>query len=504
MIINQQICTVLFSGINVNNTYVYGTQRFITVHGTNTNIAVDNSTINDDMLQYLVYADRLDGNLSVSINETRVKSRSSALYINLNDTKNLSLKFTQSTFSSGAYVIQLRESKTHIDLRNVKIDISNCFMYSSGSYVLYLQSCSSHLAAAITESNFSSVYYFNTNLFQFQSMDISISETNFRDSDETLFFTFCNVESPSNYTNAINITKNVFNSSRRGQDIIISKGNTNEKSHAIYITNNSFGLDDTTSRRRINTTGYLYSECPHTIDIRSNKFVNSIETVIDLRLGCKEVYISNNLFENNMQCIYMASRQKMNAFEVSSNTFKNNTLTDGVIFLDEMISNITSIMHNMFVNNTNVAIAFRTPDVILKYNFFKKGKDNYILKALPSNTPSGKIANASLNYWGTTDVKEIAKSIYDKDFDDALFDVVFRPYLGSQNITDIQDKSASFVTSDGEVGGSVNGNLTLTKDKSWYLVVSNIEVGNKDILTIESGVVLLVKAGVGIKVFGKL
>jgi hypothetical protein len=72
-------------------------------------------------------------------------------------------------------------------------------------------------------------------------------------------------------------------------------------------------------------------------------------------------------------------------------------------------------------------------------------------------------------------------------------DVTFRPYLGSRNYSDIRNAETSFLSTSGEIGGSVNGEIKLTADDSPYLVVSNIVVEEEDVLTLEGGVVLLFK-----------
>jgi hypothetical protein len=68
-------------------------------------------------------------------------------------------------------------------------------------------------------------------------------------------------------------------------------------------------------------------------------------------------------------------------------------------------------------------------------------------------------------------LNRIAKQIYDHGYDESLLDVTFRPYLGSRNYSDIRNAETSFLSTSGEIGGSVNGEIKLTADDSPYLVV---------------------------------
>lgn len=113
-----------------------------------------------------------------------------------------------------------------------------------------------------------------------------------------------------------------------------------------------------------------------------------------------------------------------------------------------------------------------------------------------------KFVNASLNFWGTTNLEEIAKTIYDVEYDDTLVDIISRPYLGSKNTSDVQDKDVSFLTGY-EIGGQINGNITLPFNGSPYLAVSNIRVTKNDTLTTEASVVIYINRDIRMSVTGK-
>jgi hypothetical protein len=168
------------------------------------------------------------------------------------------------------------------------------------------------------------------------------------------------------------------------------------------------------------------------------------------------------------------------------------------------IKSTVEILQNTFENNTGTVISFKSPNINIYKNFFDNENADYTLKVVPNTINYvGSIINASLNYWGTTDLNRISKQIYDHDYDESLLDVTFRPYLGSRNYSDIRNAENAFLSTSGEIGGSVNGEIKLTADDSPYLVASNIVVEEEDVLTLEGGVVLLFKEGLGIDVYGE-
>ncbi|XP_052768621.1 uncharacterized protein LOC128208938 isoform X1 [Mya arenaria] len=141
----------------------------------------------------------------------------------------------------------------------------------------------------------------------------------------------------------------------------------------------------------------------------------------------------------------------------------------------------------------------------MAFNFFENPNAKFNLKAsaIASYAAKNIIVNASLNFWGSDDPKEIENTLFDADYDGTLLDVIYRPYLGSKNISDIQNRVINFVSGN-RIGGLVEGNVTLLLTGSPYTVVSNIEVGVNDTLKIEAGVVLRFKSDIGIIVHGQM
>ena len=83
------------------------------------------------------------------------------------------------------------------------------------------------------------------------------------------------------------------------------------------------------------------------------------------------------------------------------------------------------------------------------------------------------VANASHNYWGTSNISEIARSIYDNEDDPELRTVTFRPYLGSINYSDVEDEGDASVTTTVRPGHGVNDGMSINKITCYQIIISN-------------------------------
>jgi hypothetical protein len=246
----------------------------------------------------------------------------------------------------------------------------------------------------------------------------------------------------------------------------------------------------------------------HQLNILGNRFEMVSETAIGIHGNVDNIEITNNTFVSNQECFNptLANFDFKSLTKITKNMFQDNHAADGVIRLSQSrsVKSTVEILQNTFENNTGTVISFKSPNINIYKNFFDNENADYTLKVVQdTNNYGGSIINASLNYWGTTDLNRISRQIYDHDYDEALLDVTFRPYLGSRNYSDIRNAENAFLSTSGEIGGSVNGEMKLTADDGPYLVVSNIVVEEEDVLTLEGGVVLLFKEALGIDVYGE-
>ncbi|CAG2196098.1 unnamed protein product [Mytilus edulis] len=233
---------------------------------------------------------------------------------------------------------------------------------------------------------------------------------------------------------------------------------------------------------------------------------NSIVIRDDSSIFSSVTFISENTFHQGIDCVKIDVHNSDLNLTISDNLFVENVGSTAVLNLLQPNVNVPPILllGNIFQNNLNTILLFRSPNMFIFHNIFENPNGTFNIKINSAAQYQNEIVNASLNFWGTTDVKEIGQKIYDKNYDDTLMDVLFRPYLGSRNFSDIQNEEPPFISSTGDVGGRVNGELTLTVDRSPYTVTANIEVGEFDTLTLDPGVTLLFNKDFGINVVGTL
>ncbi|XP_053379664.1 uncharacterized protein LOC128548542 isoform X2 [Mercenaria mercenaria] len=494
------------SDVKIYNAVIYGMDTLLEVTGSNSTIVINNFSTTKEKIQHLIYGNVLNGSLSLHINEISLSTESTLAYIRTINS-DIHVDIEESNLQSEEYVFDIRESNSQTIISLVDIYISNSLISSprSSKWNMFLEGCSSHLTSRITGSRFSAInnYYGLTN-FNYLSVDMMAVGNTFGDAEVSLRFAFCGDVS-SNFSKEIKITGNHFNSSLAGSDLLINGAVTD--GHTFYIANNTFDSHHVASRKGINCERSR-SISLHTLYINSNVFTNIEHGAVDVFCRLKMV-ITNNLFISNKKCIVVigySAFHPIESLEIIGNEFINNTDPDGIIYLhrDEFGIQTVNITENTFEGNTGIVIALKTHKIRLKYNFFNNEHAFYNIKVLKDYVTNPESINASLNYWGTSNPREISKGIYDFDYDSSLFHVEFRPYLGSKNISDVQNAEYGFISESGEIGGKVNGNITLRLKDSPFLVISNINVEENDTLTIEAGVELRVRQGVGIFVKGKL
>ncbi|KAL5014474.1 hypothetical protein ScPMuIL_008744 [Solemya velum] len=210
--------------------------------------------------------------------------------------------------------------------------------------------------------------------------------------------------------------------------------------------------------------------------------------------------IVNNFFNSGSGAISVTPAG-MAAITIRNNTFTNCT-SNNLINLDygeEMIR----FEENRLFNNSGTMLTLKLVNVLVKYNFFDNPQATCNIK-FDSTDFVGQTVNATLNYWGLGDFKSISRTIYDAAFNTQYADVVISLFLGSMNYSDIQTAVDSFLDTNGNIGGKVEGNVTLSIEGSPYLVINNIIVESEDVLIIEPGVILMFLQGINMQVEGLL
>ncbi|KAL5014467.1 hypothetical protein ScPMuIL_008737 [Solemya velum] len=212
--------------------------------------------------------------------------------------------------------------------------------------------------------------------------------------------------------------------------------------------------------------------------------------------------IVNNNFNNDSGAISVIPAGTA-AITIKNNTFTNCT-SNNLINLDKNYEGeIIRFEENKLFNNSGTMLTLKLVNVLVKYNFFDNPQVTYNIK-FDSTDFVGQTVNATLNYWGLGDFKSISRTIYDAAFNTQYADVVISPFLGSMNYSDIQTAVDSFLDTNGDIGGKVKGNVTLSTEGSPFLVINNIIVESEDVLIIEPGVILMFLQGISMQVEGSL
>ena len=475
----------------------------ITVNTTNV-INVKNTSVED--VDRFIKAMQHNGNISILIESSYIEASRETVEMELNDTKHFVVHFLdchlRSTRNSG--VIRLTDSGSTRKIKNAHIIIDNSTLVSEyyNSNLMYFYNCWLHLELSFTKSEFSSrsdiAYVYS------QSVSTDISECKFSKGRKAFTIQFCNsVQSGYMADRNITIYNNNFNFSSNDFHIYLYTYYYSEYSHSFNIYGNTFKQNDFRQGKAVR----VYNNKDNAIElvIRNNTF-EGYGDVLDIYGTTDSLEITENTFYNNSGVFLLDQSwllsQKVN---LTSNIFRYNDNDDAIVQLKPNVQDVSYSLHiveNTFENNTGVILTTTSQFIIVKNNFFENSGALYNIKVIPGSANSAPL-NASLNYWGTTNVKEISSQIYDNSYDDTLFDVLFRPYLGSRNFSDIQDEDAGFIGPDGEIGGNLAESVTLTSDSSPYVVTSNIEISVDGALTIEAGVTLLFKSSQGIVVHGR-
>lgn len=184
--------------------------------------------------------------------------------------------------------------------------------------------------------------------------------------------------------------------------------------------------------------------------------------------------IRDNVIENSFYIpteneklleIFLGSNSKL---DISNNRFLNNTVGTG-IYITQSTSSTKNIIiqENQFVeNNFSRTIIDIAEQLLVKLsrNVFKGSfttTNGCILK-----TPLFDVEysiNATHNYWGASDFKDVVESIcgFDSDFERAF--VWYTPYYADDSLLTLSEKRQNDFNVSGVFGGDITGDLTIQK-----------------------------------------
>ena len=501
------------ANVNISNV-----EKAVTIKSTD-EINVETISVTD--VDYFIYAEYLNQNLSIYFESSSLDLGRQAIFVSLNYTKNIRIELLNTSVTGlgidGAIRITDARGRPRDILTTVDVHIENSIIETEhyNSRFIYLYSCYVHFnfMSSLTEFRTKSdtVYLYS------QSANFDVSQNQFLQGSKAFSIQFCaKTFENEGADRQINIYNNTFKLHSTSDHIYYYNWYRREHVHKFHIKGNIFKQGEFGYGRGFYYQSKGYNNYPnHDVYLTDNGFEGYL-TALKINGRANNITITGNTFVNNSEVLALNQHDYYAESVVfSSNVVKDNhdivkyNDLEGVIQLIPHRSDTVmriSLIGNVFENNTKTIITTPSPYLLIRHNFFENSNATYNLKVFEDTRytiANNEVLNASLNYWGSTDVRTIANKIYDNDYDESLFDIVFRPYLGSRNLSDIQNEDAGFISPNGEIGGPLSENVTLTADASPYLVTYNIEVEEKGVLILEAGVTLLFEAAQGISVVGK-
>ncbi|XP_052277927.1 uncharacterized protein LOC127876624 [Dreissena polymorpha] len=495
------------TGLNVLNTNISGAVAAIDIRSSSS-VYIHNCTAYDGAMQSLIKADKPKHNVSVHISNCIVSVDANVIEIVVNDSQSIDVNIENSTMTSNRnYIVSVTDGSSNRSPKLVRVSVLGSHSYG-GVGVLNIRGCFFRTELTIVDSEFAATRYGTLVSLANPSMKTEAHRNKFGDSRRDFYLEFCKpLTDVMNNSTTFNMVNNIFKSQSDGE-VFYMYDYSGATEHTFNFTNNSMVYMQPTARQFLFITSYGNSE-KHTLNFISNTLVNSSKTLLEIHHRFRQITLKWNKFINNSACLLYSApphTDKFLGFEIDRNEFQGNTHIDGIIVIStEQFQNGTvSLTNNDFINNMGTSFSFKTSNVSIKYNYFENPEALYNLKVnkFVTLTNVRTDINASFNYWGTTDPRDIENKLYDKSYDETLLDILYRPYLGSRNISDFRNEEINFVNGN-EIGGNVNGDVTLHSDKGPYVVVSNIVVGENDTLTIQEGVEIRVMADIGFTVLVK-
>lgn len=268
--------------------------------------------------------------------------------------------------------------------------------------------------------------------------------------------------------------------------------------HSVYMNNNTwrnnrdFGITIDGHFAIVNITRSLFTD-------------NHCKTGLILMKGMeKKMLIDYNRIVNN-NGKYMVQFNSDSQSEIIGNV-------PARFILNELKQNkFMSMMRGFGVlqsyNDPSAVVGFKgIQKVMIRRNLFASNNLDYQLVAGIKTAKINNYLDATENWWGTDDEKQIEQTIF--DFDDWNNHAVahFRPFLiedsfeGSHSVSFETEKLIDF----DRLGGRLYQDLTIPYRASPYVINADITVMPKTTLTINPGVVMEFGPNVGILVLGRL
>lgn len=224
------------------------------------------------------------------------------------------------------------------------------------------------------------------------------------------------------------------------------------------------------------------------LDRNSLSGINNLALYLYLYYTSPLVSICGNIITDCEKALYVEAVSGSATVKIRQNTVLRNFGTDIIrLGTAAFLQPYLEFERNTMRNNSNKVVSVESSNALLHYNIFNNPEATLNVELSESKAGGGDL-NASLNYWGTVDSREIAGKLYDQKSDADLPLIIFQPYFENGSMSSFHEETLEFLTADGNIGGDVNGNVTLTMEGSPYIAVGFINVRTGDVLRVEAGV----------------
>ncbi|XP_064597681.1 protein bark beetle-like [Liolophura sinensis] len=240
------------------------------------------------------------------------------------------------------------------------------------------------------------------------------------------------------------------------------------------------------------------------LDRNSLSGINYLALYLYLYHTSALVSVSENVIADCEKAMHVEAYGGSATVSIHQNTVLRNFGTDIIkLITADYLKRPLEFERNSMRNNSNTVVTVEASNALLHYNVFNNPDATSNIKVSTSQGGYGDV-NATLNYWGSVDSRQIAGKLYDQRSNPALPLVIYQPYFENSSLSSVYEETRRFVTPDGILGGDVNGNVTLTVEGSPYTAVSSINVLPGDVLQVEAGVEINFLPNIGVTVEGAL
>lgn len=434
--------------------------------------------------------------------DVHISRMSTGIYLSMEAGASVKMNIDESTVAECSYGFQSYQKNSGQE-SSLRLVIAKSVFRENTNYALYMpssgQQVSVLISACLVEG---SSRYHNGFYVDLRNANFSVMNNTFRSltqpMDLRIYGEF----------QKINIEHNHIENTFSRRDIYLRiHGSGNIENSTLDIVDNVIrqGNGDTLQRGGIRVEARYQDFKRVNIDRNVLSGINNLALYLYLYYISPLVSISENIISDCEEAIRLDPHGRLETARIHQNTVLRNFGTEII-----RLPTGSEFKRNTMRNNSNTVVSVEASNILLQYNVFDNPDAAFNIKVSTSLAGNANV-NASLNYWGTVDSRQIVGKFYDQKSDPDLPLIIFQPYFENSSLSSIYEETLVFVTPDGTIGGDVNGNVTLTVEGSPYTAVGSIYIRAGDILRIEAGVDInflpntaVIVEGIGVFLKGRL